>query len=113
MKILDIVKNWFNKKDVVEIKTDDSVVAQQNTNTVDNTDLQAEIKRLNSRISFITEKMEKMTQQNEQMLCQMEQVLFHTSGSFHAEENDINKNIETKIKNDKNVVNIRYLSHLN
>ena len=107
MKILDIFKNWFSKKnETVEVKVDNVVeTQQQNTNTVNDQDLQAEIKKLNSRISFMTEKVEKMTKQQEEMLCQMEQVLFHTSGSFVPEE--------IKINNIKNMVNIGDFSQLN
>lgn len=114
MKILDIFKNWFSKKNEVELKVSNEVVPQQqNTNTVNETDLQIEIKRLNSRISFMTEKVEKMTKQQEEMLCQMEQVLFHTSGSFVPEEINIRQDHEIKINNIKNMVNIGDYSQLN
>lgn len=112
MKILDILKSLFSKKDIMDKTGNNEVVTQPNT-VDNNTDLQAEIKKLNSRISFMAEKMEKMTLQQDQMLCHIEQVLFHASGSFATEEGNINKNPETKIENGKNVVQIRGFRHLN
>lgn len=50
------------------------------------TSLKSEIKKLNSRVSFLVDKIEKMSNQQDNILCQTEQILFNASGSFDSEE---------------------------
>ena len=111
MNILEKIKNkivvWLGvKKDVV---VDVAVPLEQNTQTAD--ELKAEINKLNSRISFMTEKMEKLYQQQEQMLVMSEQILYYSSGSF--EDTSTSTSQETKIENGKNVVQMKGLYRLN
>jgi uncharacterized coiled-coil protein SlyX len=108
MKLIKTIMNkfagWLGKKKQIERKT---VIVENTNNTITQENL--EIKKLNSRVSFLTQKMEEMQTQQNQLLVLVEQILFHTSGSFDEDQNqDV-----TFDKEGKNLVQIKSNYKLN
>jgi hypothetical protein len=98
MKVIEIVKNkiigWIDDIAHVETINTKKDVEEQQQNS--NTELKAEISKLNSRISFMAEKIERLNKQQDTLSCYCEQILYNSS-SNGVDDN----NIETSFSTDK------------